>query len=215
MHCDMNNMKKIIEIFRNVFRFHHKVTIKERIISFFTKYWKWVLAVLILVIAIVGFIVWTNRTKPILYHKYSPQEINMFWEMQESLYYDPVDYLLFRDTATIVDIRSAERFKEEHMLGAVNIPIELEKEDLTRIKDQKRVIEEFKKLGNKKEIVIYGENNYSLTPIKTASLLARNNVPVRIMKIGWNEFRHFPTFWLPEQLWNKANIYNFIESNEL
>lgn len=136
---------------------------------------------------------------------------NDYWAKQDQFYYDPIQIVTYSSTATLVDIRRNEEYKAEHIMGAINIPVETKAEDQNEISNKKEVLEAFKKLDSKKEIVIYGDNSYSSKPIKTAALLTQKGIPVQVMSVGWNEFRHLTNFWLPEHLWNKVLIIDFLE----
>lgn len=129
------------------------------------------------------------------------------WENSIDSYYDPVDIVLKKEVVTIVDIRSSEVFAEGHIRNAVNIPVTIQNREIL---NEAEIIAQVSQLNSKTPIVIYGENNYSSDPWIAAELFDTLNYPVRVLRVGWNEFSHFTSFWLPERLSNEINIIDFI-----
>ena len=133
------------------------------------------------------------------------------WHDVTNNYYDPIDLVLYDPDIQLVDIRSANNYKEGHIKKAINIPVDFEDGEMN---NADRVVQQFSELGDKSEIVIYGENNYTLRTLRVALLLEENNINVKILRVGWTEFFHFQTFWLPEEISSKVNILNYIELPE-
>lgn len=133
------------------------------------------------------------------------------WQEITNYYYDPIDLVLYDPDIQLVDVRSAEAYKEGHINGAINIPVDFED---GRINNSDDIIEQFSELKNEPEIVIYGENNYTLRTVRVAELLEKHNVHPKVLRVGWTEFFHFQTFWLPEEISSKVNILNYIELPE-
>ena len=69
--------------------------------------------------------------------------------------------------------------------------------------------------GRNDFILIYGENEYSLLSSEVAALLNENGIKEKLLSVGWNEFRHFSTFWLPENLNARIDIVDYIEGDEV
>lgn len=133
------------------------------------------------------------------------------WEDISDEYYDPIDIILYNPDIQLVDIRQAEIYKEGYIKDAINIPADFEKGD---IKNAQEILHSFSKLGDETQIVIYGENSYTLRTVAVARLLEQQNIQVKVLRVGWTEFFHFQTFWLPEELSSKVNILNYIELPE-
>lgn len=99
----------------------------------------------------------------------------------------------------LVDLRSSQEYEKEHVVGAINIPtykdpnnsisIEVEKEE------KKRIIEEFKKLGKTREIIVYCYSMPCMTGRKVGKMLSENGIFVKLLGIGWNEWRYFWNLW--------------------
>lgn len=99
----------------------------------------------------------------------------------------------------LVDLRSSQEYEKEHVIGAINIPtykdpnnsisIEAEKEE------KKRIIEEFKKLGKEREIIVYCYSMPCMTGRKVGKMLSENGIFVKLLGIGWNEWRYFWNLW--------------------
>lgn len=214
----MNNIK---ELFKNTIKrikvvvFFKKVAWQERLIHFYSKYRSFIFVAVGLIIFSIGLYFILNRNIVRTPGRtYSTNEIEEFMNLQSELYYDPVNYFVYNEDIQLVDIRRKENFQKEHISSSINIPVEIDKANPSEIVNKEELIEAFKKLDSEKTIVIFGENTNSLVPSKLAGLLAEKHIAVKVMTIGWNEFRHLHTFWLPEQLWGKVNVLEFVESNE-
>lgn len=133
------------------------------------------------------------------------------WQEVTDAYYDPIDVVLYDPDIQLVDIRQTEQFKEGRIKGAINIPVSFEDGDIS---NKQQVIEQFAKLKTEPQIVIYGKNSYTLQTVRVAQLLENKNIQVKVLRVGWTEFFHFQTFWLPEELSSKVNILNYIELPE-
>lgn len=127
------------------------------------------------------------------------------------LYVSPLDIVADikqSDRAYIlVDIRSPAAYKKGHIRDAVNIPIVLKEGEIDDTSNFKKA---FRALDRKKTIVIYGENKYSFITEKSVDALSRSGVQAKILAVGWNEFRHFVNFWLPEDQWETFNINLYV-----
>ncbi len=146
----------------------------------------------------------------LLFFRMSNQS-NPSWQQVSGAYFDPIDVIKSNRQIQLVDIRAAEDFREGHMKGAVNIPVEFEKGNINNKEDMLR---RFSELKSEPEIVLYGENSYTLQTARTAEFLERENIRVKILRIGWTEFFHFQTFWIPEKLSSTINILDYIELPE-
>ncbi len=100
---------------------------------------------------------------------------------------------------TLVDLRSSQEYKKEHIIGAVNIPtykdpntsISLEGER----QEKERILRQFKELPKNKDIIVYCYSMPCMTGRKIGKLLAENGIYVKSLNIGWNEWRYFWNLW--------------------
>lgn len=97
----------------------------------------------------------------------------------------------------LVDLRSAEEYRKEHIIGAVNIPAY--KDPNTSAYDEvDRIIGEFQKLieGNpNKEIIVYCYSTPCMTGRKVGKMLVERGIYVKHLGIGWNEWRYYWNLW--------------------
>ena len=124
--------------------------------------------------------------------------IKEFYEVENAVYVSPHtlrkkmskgetnDYIL-------VDLRSQQEYEKEHIVTAINIPAY--KDPNTSAYDEKgRIIGSFKKLieeDTNKEIVVYCYSMPCMTGRKIGKMLAENDIYVKHLGIGWNEWRYF------------------------
>jgi len=146
-----------------------------------------------------------NEVKKVLEETKAPKDkLKDLIELEKSLYIDPLILLEVIDShdqsVILIDIRDKVSFKKAHIISAVNYS----REELLKN------ISNFKK----KKVVIYGDTAYSIETKELALLLIQKNIDVRIMSIGWNEFRHFRNLWLPESDWEKIDVNKYITTND-
>ncbi len=124
-----------------------------------------------------------------------------FFALLNAVYLDPVDLLdLIKNNDKnyiLIDIRSKEEFNKGHIKTAVN----LTPEALLKKTNDLR----------KKTVILYGQTSYSSITKNTVYSLLEKNIKVKVLSVGWNEFFHFRNLWLPEILWNKMRIDQFVE----
>lgn len=97
----------------------------------------------------------------------------------------------------LVDVRSAEEYSDEHVIGAINIPAYIDKENSEHT-DKERIVLDFAKLEEDnpyKDIIIYCYSYACMTGKKIGHLLATNDIFVQELGVGWNEWRHFWKQW--------------------
>lgn len=100
---------------------------------------------------------------------------------------------------TLIDLRSFQEYEKEHIIGAVNIPtykdpntsISLDSER----KEKERILAQFKELPKDKDIIVYCYSMPCMTGRKIGKLLAENGMYVKLLNIGWNEWRYFWNLW--------------------
>jgi len=114
----------------------------------------------------------------------------------------------------LVDLRSPEEYKAEHIVTAVNIPAYTEKDNLVHT-SKERIINSFKKLKKEnpnKEIVVYCYSSACMTGRKIGNMLAQNRIFVKELTVGWNEWRYFPNTWNHVHEWKSTDIKDYIVS---
>jgi len=137
--------------------------------------------------------------------KNAPKEkIRELIELEKYLYIDPLVVLKLIDAGDekiiIMDIRDSLSYKKAHIKGAINHSIDQVKKDTQNLK--------------KKKVIVYGDTISSVQSKEIALLLIEKSIDVRLMSVGWNEFRHFKNLWVPESQWDKIDINKYIEINE-
>lgn len=108
---------------------------------------------------------------------------------------------------TIIDLRTQKEFDKEHILTAVNVPA---KEGSTEYKDVRKTIDAVKV---KQPVILYQDTTYSVEPKIISQQLKKEGYEAVELAIGWNEWRHFTTMWLPESQWDTVSIDKFVESS--
>jgi len=136
--------------------------------------------------------------------KINVDELKKILELEKSLYFDPLNLIEWLkkpdEKMVLVDIRDEESFEKEHIKTAVNFQ---EADEIIRW------------LKNKKStVVIYGSYGNDLKTKTAAYQLINQGIQTKILSIGYNEFRHLKILWLPQSLWDKINLEDFIERRE-
>lgn len=111
----------------------------------------------------------------------------------------------------LVDLRSAEEYEKEHIVGAINIPAYRDK-DHSDYGAVDRIVNEFRKLQGEKKIIVYCYSMPCMTGRKIGKMLADHDMYVHHLGIGWNEWRHFWQLWNHEHEWaiTKAEDYTAV-----
>lgn len=98
------------------------------------------------------------------------------------------------DDFILVDLRSAEEYEKEHIVGAVNIPAYKDPEH-SAYDEKERIIGAFRQLPKDKEVIVYCYSMPCMTGRKIGKMLAENDIYVRHLGIGWNEWRYYWNLW--------------------
>lgn len=163
-----------------------------------------------LVISIlVGFFVYSHLTqKPT-----KEQLIAEFYAIENAVYISPHSLRKAMDKGeqpyTIVDLRSAQEYEKEHVIGAINIPAYSDP-DTSAYGDIERIVGEFKKLPKDKETVVYCYSMPCMTGRKIGLMLAEHQIYVKHLGIGWNEWRYFWTLWNHELEWDQTKVEDYV-----
>lgn len=139
----------------------------------------------------------------------TPLSLESKWMQNVAMYYDPIELLEGADDIQLVDIRSAEAFTAGHITGARNLPFEIDDKNIVEYEGFEKKLDEIQKEDT---LVLYGENNFQKNSYIAADYLQSKGYEVRILRIGWSEFRNFPSFWIPE---DRINDFNLIEYMDL
>lgn len=111
----------------------------------------------------------------------------------------------------LVDLRSQEEYEREHVIGAINIPA-YKDPNTSAYGDVERIVGEFQKLPKDKDIIVYCYSIPCMTGRKVGNMLAENDVYVKHLGVGWNEWRHFWTMWNHEHEWAQTNVKDYVIS---
>lgn len=113
----------------------------------------------------------------------------------------------------LVDLRSAEEYEKEHVVGAVNIPAYKDK-DHSDYGAVERIVAEFQALPAEKNIIVYCYSIPCMTGRKVGQMLAVRDIYVQHLGIGWNEWRHFWTLWNHEHEWSQTKVEQYIATGK-
>lgn len=139
--------------------------------------------------------------KIIIDTKIDKNKLKDYFKLIKSLYLEPTELIEIlknkKEGIQLVDVRDINSFKKEHIKGAVYFSS----------------IDHFKKKFFDKKIIFIIYGNYSLEkrPIELAYQLVKNGFKVKVLTIGYNEFRHLKVYWLPQSQWDKFQQADFIE----
>lgn len=120
------------------------------------------------------------------------------------------------DSFVLVDLRSQEEYETEHIVGAVSIPA-YANPDKSAYGDVERIVGSFEKLIEEnpdKDIITYCYSIPCMTGKKIGKLLAKNDIYVQTLGIGWNEWKYFWTLWNHPHEWNTTNVDDYLFSGE-
>ncbi len=118
-----------------------------------------------------------------------------------------------KQDVVLVDLRSAEEYEKEHIVGAVSIPAYKDK-DHSDYGAIDRIVGEFRELPTEKNIIVYCYSIPCMTGRKVGEMLADRGIYVQHLGIGWNEWRHFWTLWNHEHEWNQTSVDDYIATGK-
>jgi rhodanese-related sulfurtransferase len=116
-------------------------------------------------------------------------------------------------TAVLVDLRSQEEYEEGHITGAINIPAYKDKNtpDYGAVE---RIVGEFKKIPKEKEIIVYCYSVACMTSRKIGAMLADQDIFVKHLNIGWNEWRNDWQSFNHQHEWYSTWSYQYITTGK-
>lgn len=137
-----------------------------------------------------------------------------FYKIENAVYVSPHGLRKSMDAGkldyTIVDLRSRQEYENEHIIGAINIPAYSDP-DTSAYDEVDRIVGEFRKLPNDKEIVVYCYSMPCMTGRKIGLMLANHDIFVKHLGIGWNEWRYYWNLWNHELEWTQTDVKNYIQ----
>lgn len=111
----------------------------------------------------------------------------------------------------LVDLRSQQEYEQEHIIGAISIPA-YKDPDTSAYGDVERIVGEFSRLPEDKDIIVYCYSMPCMTGRKIGKMLAEHGIYVKHLGIGWNEWRYYWTLWNHEQEWNRTSATDYVTS---
>jgi rhodanese-related sulfurtransferase len=157
------------------------------------------------VVANIGLDMWRANDKASL--------ISEFYAVENAVHVSPHSIRKMMDKGDtsyiLIDLRSAEEYNKEHIIGAINIPAYNDK-DHSDYGAIERIVEEFSKLPKDKDIIVYCYSTPCMTGRKVGQMLAQKGIYVRHLGIGWNDWRYDWTAWNHEHEWNLTNVSDYI-----
>ena len=101
------------------------------------------------------------------------------------------------DDYVLIDLRSQEEYENEHVVTAINIPA-YKDANTSAYEEETRIVNSFKEVianNPNKEIITYCYSTACMTSRKIGLLLAENDIYVKHLNIGWNEWRYAWDMW--------------------
>ncbi len=116
----------------------------------------------------------------------------------------------------LVDLRSAQEYEEEHIIGAVNIPA-YKDPNTSAYGDVDRIVNSFRELkaeNSGKDLIVYCYSIPCMTGRKIGKMLAEHDIYVKHLGVGWNEWRYYWRLWNHEGEWNTTKAEDYITAGK-
>lgn len=143
--------------------------------------------------------------------------IKEFYDVENAVYISPHSLRRQMDKGEqnyiLVDLRSPQEYEKEHIISSINIPA-YKNPNTSAYEEKDRIIGEFKKLPQDKDIIVYCYSMPCMTGRKVGKMLSDNDIFVKHLGIGWNEWRYFWTMWNHEHEWNLTKPEDYIMSGK-
>lgn len=141
------------------------------------------------------------------------QLIEEFYRVENAVHVSPHSLRRMMDKGdksyVLVDLRSPQEYEKDHIVSAVNIPA-YKDPDTSAYEEKERIIKQFKELPKGKDIIVYCYSTPCMTGRKVGLFLTENNIFVKHLGIGWNEWRHFWTLWNHEHEWETTRPEDYV-----
>lgn len=114
----------------------------------------------------------------------------------------------------LVDLRSQEEYENEHIISAVSIPAYADP-DTSAYGDKERIVNAFRELkvnNPNREIIVYCYSMPCGTGRKIGGMLAENDIYVKHLGVGWNEWRYDWEAWNHEHEWETTDVADYVFS---
>ena len=150
---------------------------------------KWGFLALALILGFIGGL-GAFLAAPALFPPAQSDLISEFYAIENAVHVSPHSLRKMMDKGdgsyVLVDLRSAEEYDKEHIIGAVSIPA---------YKD--------------KVIIVYCYSTPCMTGRKVGKMLADKGIFVKHLGIGWNDWRYDWTAWNHVHEWNITSAENY------
>jgi|TARA_Y100000310_G_scaffold169177_4_gene169182 rhodanese-related sulfurtransferase len=168
--------------------------------------------------AVVGALVGAGTTLVLSGEKTAEEYIKDFYFTDTSVLVSPHGLRKKMDKGdksfVLVDLRSGEEYEREHIVGAVSVPAYKDPET-SAYGDVERIVNGFRTIIEEnpgKDVIVYCYSIPCMTGRKVGRMLAENEIFVKELGVGWNEWRHFWTLWNHEHEWDNTNVFDYIAS---
>jgi len=150
--------------------------------------------------------------------KSEDQLIKEFYEVENAVMVSPhgLRKHISDQNFVLVDLRSSEEYVEEHIVTAINIPAYRDR-DNSDYGAVERIVSSFSKLREDnpdKDIIVYCYSIPCMTGRKVGKILADNQIYVKELGVGWNEWRYFWTLWNHPHEWNNTFVEDYVVSGK-
>lgn len=129
-------------------------------------------------------------------------------ELYASIYVDPYELSQLIDarsqTYTLIDLRDRASFVKEHIKTALNVPYVDNKADMRNIEDMAKKVKE-------EPVILYSYTSYTQETLQAAIFFLQRGIQTKILRVGWNEWRHFSNLWIPEPQWQTVQVDSYVE----
>jgi rhodanese-related sulfurtransferase len=118
------------------------------------------------------------------------------------------------DSYILVDLRSQEEYEEEHITTAFNVPAYKDK-DHSDYGAVDRIVSEFQALQVEfpdREFIVYCYSTPCMTGRKVGKILADNDIFVKHLGIGWNDWRYDWESWNHPHEWGITSAEDYVSS---
>lgn len=119
-----------------------------------------------------------------------------------------------KDDFILVDVRSAQEYELEHIVGAINVPVYRDP-DTSAYDEEDRIVTEFNQVIKEnpdKKIIIYCYSSSCISGRKIANMLTDYGIYVKELGIGWNEWRYDWNMWNYPHEWEKTDVMDYVAS---